>query len=203
MLENANYNNHRILLRIFLIVVALISVVPVTEVSRSCVHISVTGNTSGGILRPPQSVMYPCNRIVACSLKSNAPSYQGASAKKSSLAGVKTASGATAAGEGVGKAAKKVGSSSGGSGTAKCEVLLTCQGEQRFKDYILECEESVGQDIVDAIKTIKTSVLSNSNRQNDEEKPRRRYSLAGLKKKASGRHNSITHTSTAMPPPPH
>ena len=77
--------------------------------------------------------------------------------------------------------AKKGGGVEGSSRSGgRCEVLLTCQGDQKFKDYLLECEESSGLEIVEIIKKIKTGDLARQNK--DEEKPRRRYSLAGLKK---------------------
>lgn len=170
------------------------------EVSKGGVYVCVTGGGSGGLLRPPHPVSYSSASIVCCNLKlpqvtvssKKGASGSGAMMNKENLAS--TGFGNSSVG---GPENSRVSNKKGG-GSCKCEVLLTCRNEQKFKDYLFECEESIGQDIVDAIKAIKSGDLTSSTTA-EEDKPRRRYSFAGLKKKNNP--SRVSGVSNNRPPP--
>lgn len=161
------------------------------DVTYGGVLVTVTGGGSGGLLRPPHPVSYPSNKIVCCNVKNS--SSNSSSAKKLPVGGgankdkqVSDGGGGRASRKGDTEAGTKSSGtsekSSRGEGGGRCEVLMTCMGEQRFKDYLFECDEAVGLELVEVVKRIKTED-NTSKKTREDDKPRRRYSLAGLKKK--------------------
>ncbi|KAF2359386.1 Sin1 N-terminal [Trinorchestia longiramus] len=141
----------------------------IIDVSSDGVYVAATGGGPGSLLRAPNPVSYPSNRIVCCDIK---PSTGGSGASRKSIAVV------------PGK--DRSGDSSKRKGLV--EVQLTCQGEQRFKDYVFECEESIAMELVEAVRKIKTE--DSSNKKRDEDKPKRRSSIAGFRKMSRA---SISH----------
>jgi len=69
----------------------------------------------------------------------------------------------------------------------KMEIEVTCKGENRFKDYLFECETQVGQDILNKVKHIFNLRTSSVRKEFLKEK------------KPFKRHNSL---STRRRPPP-
>ncbi|KAK8733682.1 hypothetical protein OTU49_006424 [Cherax quadricarinatus] len=66
----------------------------------------------------------------------------------------------------------------------KMEIQITCQGENRFKDYVFECEAKMGQEILDKCKHI-FDLRSSSARKEfwREKKPFRRHNSLSMRRR--------------------
>ncbi|CAL4065079.1 unnamed protein product, partial [Meganyctiphanes norvegica] len=73
----------------------------------------------------------------------------------------------------------------------KMEIEVTCQGENRFKDYLFECEIQVGQDILNKVKHIFDLRTSSVRKEFLKEK------------KPFKRHNSLSTRRRPQPPENH
>ena len=68
--------------------------------------------------------------------------------------------------------------------TGKMDIQITCQGENRFKDFVFECDTKMGQEILDKCKHI-FDLRSSSVRKEfwREKKPFRRHNSLSMRRR--------------------